>query len=138
MLINRLRKPNEKGLGFTEGCIIGIAILAVIAFIVVFSDVLNKNIGVSPIAKSTQALFEAQGYDLELEEVESLIGNSDFLTTGGKGPEATITLGQAGEIEVYLDVDANQPPLIPVLKYANDNSLVASPKLIPEDIKEKW
>lgn len=139
MLMNRLRKPNEKGDIASEILIatIGITILAVM---VMFTLKLVFIINETPrLAQSTQAVLEAHGYILDLDEVEDLIGtNLDFLTEGGQGPEATVTFENAGTEKVYLYVDIKDPTPTPVLRYAKDDSLVASPRTIPENGEETW
>jgi hypothetical protein len=144
MLKQRLRNSNENGYFDLEGVVISMLgiIVLLVALVALPKIILNTGVGLfgTESVKATQQELKTQGYTLSYASVHDLIKNNDndFLTEGGEGPEATIMLEDFGEIDAYLLIEKEGSVLTPVLKYSDDDSLVASPKLIPEDTKEKW
>lgn len=141
-LLNRFTKSNEHGSVFLEDTVMTLVTLLMAIVLLIGAGIATPALIENSKAIPVRDYLKSQGYDLEIKEIKTLIGeNSRFVTSGGKGPEVTINFENVGKEKVYLfmdkpDVKYSIP--VPVLKYASDDSLVASPKTIPKDSKEKW
>jgi hypothetical protein len=140
MLTNRLRKPNENGDEFIVS-IVAIVLMVIFGLVLIVTVLVppgstKKYDGPSP--RSTQIVLKMQGYDLDMDEVTELLGDYKFAVKGGRGPDATVTLGDDEEIEVYMFVELTEDHKVQVLKYQSDDTIVGNPKNVPQRPVNAW
>jgi hypothetical protein len=137
MLMNRSKTSKEQGevTAVAHFFFILVVVVAVVYGLLSAGAIISNN----AYAGTVQLLLKVQGHDLTLDEVKELVGNkNELVAIGDRGPETTVELKEVGKVKVYLTIDQIGSETIEVLRNADDDSLVASPKLIPEDTKENW
>lgn len=142
MSTNYFKQKDERGesfLPYLASTVFGIVaiILAIMALLWAIPYLYNT-LAVNP--QKVQVALEEQGYELTMNEVRSLISNeSEILTKGGQGPNTDLELEEGkGNKEIYLSVEKTGSDNITFLRYTHDDSIVGSPSILPENLKDSW